>query len=58
MNLLTEAVANATVVSSLSNVTGEIVATINGVAPTAITVMGVFLVWKAGIKFFKTLTKA
>ena len=58
MSLLSAPAANAAVVSSLSTVTGEIIATINGVAPTAITVMGVFIVWKAGIRFFKTLTKA
>lgn len=55
MNLLTESVANASVVSGLSTIAGEMVATVNAVAPVVVPVLGVYMVWKAGVKMFKTL---
>lgn len=55
MNLLTGPVANASVVSGLSTIAGEMVATVNAVAPVVVPILGVFMVWKAGVRMFKTL---
>lgn len=46
-----------TVVSALTSVAGDITSTIGGVAPVAIGVVGVFMAWKYGIRFFKSLSK-
>jgi len=45
------------VVTALSGVAADITATITGVAPVAIGIVGAFLVWKYGIKFFKSVSK-
>lgn len=41
-------------VSSFTAIAGEVTSAIGSIAPIAIGVMGVFLVWRLGIKFFKT----
>ena len=45
------------VASSLSTIAEEITGTITQVAPVAIGIVGVFLVWKLGIRFFKSVAK-
>lgn len=45
------------VVSALTKIATDITGTINGIAPIAIGVVGLFLVWKLGIKFFKSVAK-
>lgn len=49
--------ANSGVVSALTTTAGEITSTITSVAPVALGVVGVFLVWKYGMRFFKSLSK-
>lgn len=41
-------------VTAFTAIGGEVTSAIGGIAPIAIGIMGVFLVWKLGIKFFKT----
>lgn len=43
--------------SSLEAVKGDALSAIATVAPFAISVMGAFLVWRYGIRFFKSLSK-
>ncbi|MBC9706234.1 MAG: hypothetical protein H9W81_14915 [Enterococcus sp.] len=47
----------STVVSSLTSVAGDITSTITQIAPIACGIVGVFLVWKFGIRFFKSVAK-
>lgn len=49
--------ASAGVVSALTTTAGEITTTITGVAPVALGVVGAFLVWRYGVRFFKSLSK-
>lgn len=49
--------ASSSIVASLTEVANSATAVIGDVAPVAITVMGLFLVWKVGIKFFKSVAK-
>lgn len=49
--------ASSGVVSALTTTAGEITTTITGIAPVALGVVGVFLVWKYGMRFFKSLSK-
>jgi hypothetical protein len=46
-----------TVISSLSGTGSEILGVISGVAPAGLTIVGAFLVWKVGVKFFKSIAK-
>lgn len=55
--LLTESASPATVTSTLTSVASQITSTIASVAPVALGVVGAFLVWKYGIRFFKSLSK-
>ena len=45
------------VTSALTTIATNITTTINSVAPVAIGIVGVFLVWKFGIRFFKSVAK-
>lgn len=49
--------ASESVTTSLTTIAGEITSTIGAIAPTAIGVTGLFLVWKLGMKFFKSVAK-
>lgn len=48
---------SATVVSSLTTIAGDITSTITQIAPVACSIVGLFLVWKFGIRFFKSIAK-
>ena len=52
----TEGQATA-VTSALSTVAGDITSTITAIAPVALGIVGIFLTWKYGMKFFKSLSK-
>lgn len=43
--------------SAFEPIKGDIIAGLAAVAPYAIAVLGAFLVWKYGVKFFKHLSK-
>lgn len=45
------------IVTALTSVKTDAVAALAAVAPIAIAIMGGFLVWKYGVKFFKGLAK-
>lgn len=47
---------NESIVSALTSIANEATGVISSVAPVAITITGAFLVWKLGIKFFKSIT--
>lgn len=43
--------------TALATIKTDAIAALAAVAPVAIAIMGAFLVWKFGIKFFKGLAK-
>ena len=43
--------------TALGLVASDILATIAAIAPVALTIAGAFLVWKYGMKFFKSVSK-
>lgn len=43
--------------TALTAVKTDALAAISAVAPIALAIMGVFLVWKYGIRFFKSVSK-
>lgn len=45
------------VVSALETVASDIKATITSIAPVALSIAGVFLVWRYGMRFFKSISK-
>lgn len=45
------------VATALTTIATNITDTITAVAPVAIGIVGVFLVWKFGIRFFKSVAK-
>lgn len=47
---------NEAIVTALTSVASQATSVLSSVAPVAITIMGAFLVWKLGIKFFKGLS--
>lgn len=47
----------AAIKAALTTVAGDATDAITSVAPIGITVMGAFLVWRLGIKFFKSIAK-
>lgn len=49
--------ASESIVTALTSVATEATTVLSSVAPVAITIMGAFLVWKLGIRFFKSLSK-
>lgn len=46
---------SSSIVTALTEIATEATGVIEAVAPIAITVTGAFLVWKLGIKFFKSI---
>ena len=57
MTLSSSAAPANAVATALSTIATNITNTITAVAPGAIGVVGVFLVWKCGIRFFKSVAK-
>lgn len=57
MTLSASAAPSSAVTSALTTIATNITTTINSVAPVAIGIVGVFLVWKFGIRFFKSVAK-
>lgn len=49
--------ASDSIVTALTSVATQATEVIGAVAPVAITVMGLFLIWKVGIRFFKSVAK-
>ena len=45
------------IVTALTGVSTSVTSALSSVAPIAIVIMGTFLAWKLGIKFFKSLAK-
>lgn len=54
---LSSSAPSSAVASALTTIATNITTTINAVAPVAIGIVGVFLVWKFGIRFFKSVAK-
>lgn len=54
---LQTASASSGVAGALTTIAGDITTTVGQIAPIAVGVVGVFLVWKFGMKFFKGLSK-
>ena len=48
-------VAN-TMATAFTSVQSDFAATVEKIAPIAIAIVGVFLVWKFGLRFFKSVT--
>lgn len=55
--LMTLSAPSNAVASALSTIATDITTTITAVAPVAVGIVGVFLVWKFGIRFFKSVAK-
>lgn len=45
------------ITTALSTIATDAISTIGEVAPIAISIMGVFLVWRYGLRFFKSVSK-
>lgn len=54
MDLMT---VSTTVVEGLQGVATQATSVIGQVAPIGITIMGAFLVWNLGVKFFKSIAR-
>lgn len=48
---------SSSVVSALTTIASDITSTITAIAPIALGIVGVFLVWKYGMRFFKSISK-
>lgn len=57
MTLSASASPGNAVATALTTIATNITNTINSVAPVAVGIVGVFLVWKFGIRFFKSVAK-
>lgn len=49
--------ASSSIVTSLTTIATEVTGAISDIAPIAIGVFGVFIIWKSGMKFFKGVAK-
>lgn len=49
--------ASSSVTTSLTTIATQITSTIGEIAPIAIGIAGLFLVWKFGMRFFKSVAK-
>lgn len=49
--------ASNPVATALTTIATNITNTLTAVAPVAVGIVGVFLVWKFGIRFFKSVAK-
>lgn len=47
----------ASVKTALEAVATDITGTITGIAPVALGIVGIFLTWKYGMRFFKSISK-
>lgn len=47
----------STISTSLESIKADVLEVIGTVAPIGIAIMGTFLVWRYGIKFFKSVSK-
>ena len=45
------------IVSALTTVAGNMTSAIGDIAPVALTVTGVVMAWKFGVRFFKSVAK-
>lgn len=45
------------VLAALQSVATDITGVLTGIAPVAIGIAGVFLVWRYGLRFFKSISK-
>lgn len=52
-----EGVADTSVVTSMTSLKDDLVATLQSVAPLAIGIMAIFLAWRYGKRLFKTVAK-
>lgn len=43
--------------TALTSIQTDVTSVIGTVAPIAVSIMGIFLVWRYGIRFFKTISK-
>lgn len=50
--------ATDSITGSLTSLAGQVTSAIGEIAPIAVSIMGVFLIWKLGTKFFKGFAKA
>lgn len=57
MVLSSATTTSSAVTSALTTIATNITTTINSVAPVAVGIVGLFLVWKFGIRFFKSVAK-
>lgn len=48
---------SSTMISAFTSIANEVTTAIGSIAPIAIGVMGAMLVWRIGIKFFKSVAK-
>lgn len=48
---------SAEVKTALQAVASDITSTITGIAPVALGIVGIFLTWKYGMRFFKSISK-
>lgn len=55
--MLGEAGTSSAVVSALSETASQITSTLGSIAPIALGIAGTFLVWRYGMRFFKSLSK-
>ena len=45
------------VITALESVASEIIGVIEGIGPIALGIAGTFLVWRMGLRFFKSISK-
>ena len=57
MTLSASAAPGNAVATALTTIATNITNTLGAVAPVAVGVVGVFIVWKSGIRFFKSIAK-
>ena len=50
--------ATSSITESLSGLATQVTSAIGEIAPIAVSIMGVFLIWRLGTKFFKGFAKA
>lgn len=57
MNTMALTESSTAMVSAFTAIAGDVTTAIGGIAPVAIGVMGVMLIWRIGTKFFKQTAK-
>ena len=53
-----ESSVSTTMTTAVTGVKTDFEATVTAIAPIAIGIVSVFMVWKLGMKFFRSITKA